>query len=57
MISLPKSTTVYQRECIGDFDDDGDVDGQDLADYLLNNSSLSVNQFAAEYGHNICSQP
>jgi sugar lactone lactonase YvrE len=56
-VSIPKEAQVHQKECIGDFDDDGDVDGSDLAGYLLNSSSLSINQFTTEYGHNICSQP
>ena len=33
-----------------DFDYDGDVDGNDLADYVADNSGISMEVFAAEFG-------
>ena len=40
--------------CASDFDDDGDVDGYDLADFAAGGNSTSLETFAIEFGR-ICS--
>ena len=38
----------------GDITGDCDVDGEDLYEYILDNGSLSLSDFAADYGKNGC---
>jgi hypothetical protein len=38
----------------GDFDTDCDVDGSDLAAYVMNSASISLNDFAANFGRTDC---
>jgi len=42
------------EECEGDFDDDGDVDGSDLAAYIDDNQGISLSDFAANFGRIGC---
>ena len=41
--------------CEADSDQDGDVDGADLAEYILDSGSLDLNDFAMEFGKANCS--
>ena len=43
--------------CPYDEDGDGDVDGRDLAAFLINNPMTTLNDFAFEYGRNNCLTP
>jgi hypothetical protein len=40
----------------GDFDGDGDVDGSDLADYLIDSGDITLKSFAADFGKIIFSE-
>ena len=40
--------------CIGDFDEDKDVDGKDLATYAQGGTGVSLGDFAANYGRTDC---
>ena len=42
--------------CAGDLDNDGDVDGADLAAYSTGQTSMSLIDFVAQFGRNICIQ-
>jgi hypothetical protein len=48
-VSAPEPTA-----CIGDFDHDADVDGKDLADYLVNPGSIDLYNLAEEFGRTNC---
>ena len=41
-------------DCLGDFDHDGDVDGEDLSDLIDDISLLDPDVFASEYGRTDC---
>jgi len=40
--------------CEGDFDNDGDVDGQNLSELVSGNKILGLDLFAVEFGQNDC---
>ena len=40
--------------CLGDFEPDGDVDGADLAEYILNPAVIALEDFAPDFGRNDC---
>jgi photosystem II stability/assembly factor-like uncharacterized protein len=40
--------------CTRDFDEDGDVDGSDLAAYIADQAGISLSDFAAEFGRTTC---
>jgi len=40
--------------CPGDFEPDGDVDGSDLAEYILDDNGVSFADFAASFGKSGC---
>ena len=40
--------------CVGDFEPDGDVDGKDLAGYILDDGGVSLADFAANFGKSGC---
>ena len=40
--------------CEGDFEPDGDVDGNDLADYISDSMGISLADFAENFGRNDC---
>ncbi len=40
--------------CPGDFDEDGDVDGSDLAEYLDNQAAIDPADFALDFGRTDC---
>ena len=44
----------YSSICECDFGPDGDVDGADLADYVLDSAGISLNVFAGEFGRKNC---
>ena len=41
---------AFRSTCPGDFDLDKDVDGSDLADYLMDSAGLGLEAFAANFG-------
>lgn len=43
----------FAKKC-GDFEDDGDVDGSDLAELAANPGLLYLSSFAAEFGRTNC---
>ncbi|TFG37536.1 MAG: hypothetical protein E4H46_01555 [Desulfobacterales bacterium] len=45
---------VVKGSCLGDFNGDGDVDGSDLAHQSGQDTSISVSDFAANYGLTDC---
>ena len=44
----------YTADCVGDFNTDGDVDGSDLAAYMLDNMGIDLADFAGNYGKVNC---
>jgi hypothetical protein len=54
--SVPFGVTTSWSEdmCEGDFDNDGDVDGSNLASYIVNSASIILDVFAADFGRNDC---
>lgn len=48
--------TIAQKPnlCDGDIDNDGDVDGNDLAEYLVNSNKIQLENLAADFGSNNC---
>jgi hypothetical protein len=49
--------TIYinqANECIADFDGDGDVDGADLAAYILDSKEILLETFSAQFGKANC---
>jgi hypothetical protein len=45
---------ALESTCSGDFNGDKDVDGSDLADYLLDSGGLGLDAFAANFGKVNC---
>jgi hypothetical protein len=45
---------VMGPKCEGDYDGDGDVDGADLAEYLIDSGGLDLEVFAANFGKVNC---
>ena len=43
-------------DCACDFDSDGDVDGSDLAAFIIDSKGLLLETFAADFGKTSCSQ-
>ena len=41
---------VWRLSCEGDFDGDGDVDGSDLADFAVGTATISLKEFAIDFG-------
>ena len=48
-------TSWPEDMCEGDFNTDGDVDGSDIASYVVNSTSIILDVFAADFGRNNCS--
>lgn len=46
--------TFYISECKGDFDQDNDVDGSDLAQLAADPGLLDLSLFAADFGKTNC---
>ena len=46
--------TAFAGTCPGDYNGDKDVDGSDLADYLIDAAGLDLEFFAADYGRVNC---
>lgn len=40
--------------CLGDFDTDGDVDGYDLAFFAAGGGSITLEEFAQDFGKTNC---
>jgi hypothetical protein len=53
-LTLPAIELGECERCEGDFDDDGDVDGSDLAELAANPGLLDLSSFAAEFGRPDC---
>lgn len=51
---LQKKAFVVIPRCKGDFDDDGDVDGSDLATFAAGGTGITLEEFAAEFGRMNC---
>lgn len=51
LVSVTVNTTAL---CIGNFDSDIDVDGSDLAAYLIDTSQLDLTDLAENFGRNNC---
>jgi len=49
-------TTKILADCACDFDSDSDVDGSDLAAYILDSKGLLLETFAADFGKTNCPQ-
>lgn len=45
---------AFESTCPGDIDGDKDVDGSDLADYILDSGGLGLDDFAANFGKINC---
>ena len=43
--------------CEGDFDPDGDVDGADLIAYIADQTTISLADFAGDFGRTDCQSP
>ena len=48
------NVNVLNDTCPGDFDDDNDVDGKDLAEYVIEYGGLDLAMFAANLGNTNC---
>ena len=46
--------TVLAITCPGDLNDDNDVDGSDLAEYIFDSGGLDLEVFAASFGKEDC---
>ncbi len=46
--------TVLASTCPGDLNDDKDVDGSDLAEYIFDSGGLDLEVFAASFGKEDC---
>ena len=44
----------HTNYCMGDFEPDGDVDGSDLAEMIIEGKTLDLAVFAGEFGRNNC---
>ena len=44
------AVTAFEGTCPGDNNGDKDVDGSDLADYLIDSAGLELEVFAADFG-------
>jgi hypothetical protein len=51
---LGTAVTSIKAVCKGDFDGDGDVDGNDLSDLVNDEKGLSLKRFAREFGRIDC---
>ena len=45
---------IISAACLGDVEPDGDINGRDLAAYLLDKMGISMVDFAANYGKVNC---
>ena len=52
-LAVPLSGTGIMG-CFGDFEPDGDVDGIDLANYIIDSGGISITEFATYFGRNDC---
>ena len=53
IIAMPLSGTGVMA-CAGDYEPDGDVDGADLANYIIDSGGISLAEFANNFGRNDC---
>jgi hypothetical protein len=47
-------TNICATSCVYDYEDDGDVDGNDLGDYILEPAHTDLEVFAEEFGRTNC---
>ena len=45
---------AFESTCPGDFNGDRDVDGSDLADYIIDSDGLGLEAFATDFGKTNC---
>jgi uncharacterized repeat protein (TIGR01451 family) len=47
-------STLVNPPCEGDFNEDKDIDGGDLSAYIINSMGITLDDFALDFGRNIC---
>ena len=51
---IAETDTFVNPPCEGDFNNDNDIDGGDLAAYISNSMGITLEDFALDFGRNIC---
>lgn len=54
-VSILFNRTKFSKSCEGDFDTDGDVDGSDLATFAAGGTTITLEEFATDFGRTDCS--
>jgi hypothetical protein len=52
--SYQRTGALGIRDCAADFDEDGDIDGSDLATFTPGGAGISLKEFAGDFGRTDC---